>query len=233
MRNLLFFLVSVVVMANTQAQSFSNQRENTVNNTANTSVINASGRKPKAGDVISGMIRDAKGPITFASVQEMNSSNKVVAFGFTYDNGQFSFTLDNPSDSLVAYCVGYYPAKCQIDGSFYDIFMVRDFQINLDSLLRTADGYTPGEFRIPGHNGFPVLIMDGYEIGSNSTVWKNIDPTKDTYTKEELSILFGISADKIEKFKVYSEDETYRSLGDRGKSGMIEIVTDEYYEKRK
>lgn len=78
---------------------------------------------------------------------------------------------------------------------------------------------------IAGINGYPVLILNDHEITSDSITWKDIDPKKDMYTKEELSHLYGIKADKIKKIQYYRDSEAYEFLGDRVKSGIIVIRT--------
>ena len=56
--------------------------------------------KPKAGDIISGIVSDREGPMMLVNVNERDSANRVVAHSITDIEGNFSFQLVNPQDSL-------------------------------------------------------------------------------------------------------------------------------------
>ena len=61
----------------------------------------------KAGDIISGSVTDAFGPVMMANVVELDASNRIVASAVTDMNGNFSFKLKNPKDKLRISFVGY------------------------------------------------------------------------------------------------------------------------------
>ena len=63
--------------------------------------------KPKSGDIISGTINDANGPISMANVYEADAEGKIVAHSLTDQYGNFSFRLVNPNNHLVARYPGY------------------------------------------------------------------------------------------------------------------------------
>ena len=56
--------------------------------------------KPKAGDIISGIVSDREDPMMLVNVNERDSANRVVAHSITDIEGNFSFQLVNPQDSL-------------------------------------------------------------------------------------------------------------------------------------
>ena len=79
--------------------------------------------KPKAGDTISGIVRDQEGPMMQVYVTERDSENKAVTYCETAMDGTFSFILVNPNDSLKASYVGYVPVVVPIDRTYIEIKM--------------------------------------------------------------------------------------------------------------
>ena len=79
--------------------------------------------KPKAGDTISGIIRDSIGPMIWVNVVELDSSDSVVAHTVTDFGGNFSFRLVNPDDRMQIPCVGYETVDIPIDTTFFEIKM--------------------------------------------------------------------------------------------------------------
>ena len=63
----------------------------------------------KAGDVISGVIADAEGPMMMVNVTERDEADRIVAHAITDMEGNFSFRLVNPKDKLSISYVGYDP----------------------------------------------------------------------------------------------------------------------------
>ncbi|MBR1448582.1 MAG: SusC/RagA family TonB-linked outer membrane protein [Prevotella sp.] len=59
-----------------------------------------------AGDIISGTVSDAYGPVIMANVVEVDAANRIVASAVTDMNGNFSFKLKNPKDKLRISYVG-------------------------------------------------------------------------------------------------------------------------------
>ena len=54
----------------------------------------------KSGDMISGVITDEMGPVMGANVVEMDAANRIISYAVTDINGNFSFKLKNPKNSL-------------------------------------------------------------------------------------------------------------------------------------
>jgi len=79
--------------------------------------------KPKAGDTISGIIRDSIGPMIWVNVVELDSSDSVVAHTVTDFGGNFSFRLVNPDDRIRITFVGYETVDIPIDTTFFEIKM--------------------------------------------------------------------------------------------------------------
>ena len=79
--------------------------------------------KPKAGDTISGIIRDSIGPMIWVNVVELDSSDSVVAHTVTDLGGFFHFRLVNPDDRMQIPCVGYETVVIPIDTTFFEIKM--------------------------------------------------------------------------------------------------------------
>ena len=79
--------------------------------------------KPKAGDTISGIIRDSIGPMIWVNVVELDSSDSVVAHTVTDFGGNFHFRLVNPDDRMQIPFVGYETVDIPIDTTFFEIKM--------------------------------------------------------------------------------------------------------------
>ena len=69
------------------------------------SIVNSFAQK--AGDIISGQVTDAFGPVMMANVVEIDAANRIVASAVTDMSGNFSFKLKNPKDKLRITYVGY------------------------------------------------------------------------------------------------------------------------------
>ena len=79
--------------------------------------------KPKAGDTISGIIRDSIGPMFWVNVVELDSSDSIVAHTVTDFGGIFHFRLVNPDDRIRVSYVGYETVNIPIDTTFIEIKM--------------------------------------------------------------------------------------------------------------
>ena len=60
-----------------------------------------------AGDIISGVIEDADGPMMLVNVVEKDATGRIQNMATTDMEGNFSFRLKNPKDRLVVSFVGY------------------------------------------------------------------------------------------------------------------------------
>ena len=79
--------------------------------------------EPKAGDTISGVVRDSIGPMFWVNVVELDSSDSVVAHTVTDFGGNFFFRLVNPDDRIQITFVGYETVDIPIDTTFFEIKM--------------------------------------------------------------------------------------------------------------
>lgn len=204
MRKLIFILSFVAVMANASALS----------------QITASGSRPKAGDVIHGVVKDSEGPVKAVIIREKNIKNEVIDYTYSDKDGCFSFKLMDPADSIWIYMPGYYPVSSLILNNQYDAFIELDpnqYHPSKDVYNRAYNPYI--EIR-------PLLLLDGRTMPNDSTIWKDIDYTKDTYTEKEIAVLLGIPADTIESITVLrGEAATKDWWGLRGKNGVVYVRT--------
>ena len=83
----------------------------------------------KAGDIISGTISDAFGPVMMANVVEIDASNRIVASAQTDMSGNFSFKLKNPKDKIRVSYVGYKTQTLPINKTKFNIQMQDATQI--------------------------------------------------------------------------------------------------------
>ena len=83
----------------------------------------------KAGDIISGTVSDAFGPVTMANVVEIDAANRIVASTVTDINGNFSFKLKNPKNKLRVSFVGHKTVTLPLNRFKYSITMQDATQI--------------------------------------------------------------------------------------------------------
>ena len=83
----------------------------------------------KAGDIISGTVTDAFGPVMMANVVEIDAANRIVASAQTDMSGNFSFKLKNPKDMLRVSYVGYKSQTLAINKTKFVIRMQDATQI--------------------------------------------------------------------------------------------------------
>ena len=107
--------------------------------------------KPKAGDTISGIIRDSIGPMIWVNVVELDSSDSVVAHTVTDFGGNFSFRLVNPDDRMQTPCVGYETVVIPIDTTFFEIKMKKWDELPQVE-MNTDSGYP--------YKGIPIPIRE-------------------------------------------------------------------------
>lgn len=79
--------------------------------------------KPKAGDIISGIVSDKEGPMMMVNVVELDSSYRIVAHDITDMDGYFHFRLVNPDNRIQIPYVGYETVLIPIDTTFFEIKM--------------------------------------------------------------------------------------------------------------
>lgn len=206
MKKILFILSFVAIMANAYSQS----------------EINVSGVKPKAGDIIHGVVKDSVGPMEAVTILEKNYKNEVVAREITDKNGCFSFQLVDNADFLEVSVndLGYFSIKSQISGNHFDVFLKKyPKSLPLNS-NRNLKGYDVNK-KIDKNS--PLLILDG-SVFYNAN-WGDIPMTKDDYNKKEISVLFGIEANTIDRINVLKGDAAKKEWGERGKNGVIDVFT--------
>ena len=76
-----------------------------------------------AGDVVSGTVSDAIGPIMMANVIEIDRSNRIVSSTQTDMNGNFSFKIKDPKNKLKFSFVGYKSKTVAINSTSYNIIL--------------------------------------------------------------------------------------------------------------
>ena len=83
----------------------------------------------KAGDIISGTVTDAFGPVMMANVVEIDAANRIVASAVTDMSGNFSFKLKNPKDKMRITYVGYKTVVLPFNKTHFKVAMQDATQI--------------------------------------------------------------------------------------------------------
>ena len=79
--------------------------------------------KPQKGDIIYGSVSDDEGPLMRILITEVNSNNRIMSQTMTDENGNFSFRLVNPDNTIKIAYNGYETVDIPITGSHYEIQM--------------------------------------------------------------------------------------------------------------
>ena len=79
--------------------------------------------KPKAGDIISGIVADSEGPMMMVNVTERDSADRIVAHTITDIDGSFSFRLVDLEHSIQITYIGYEKVSIPIDTTYFEIKM--------------------------------------------------------------------------------------------------------------
>ncbi len=90
----------------------------------------------RAGDIISGQVSDAYGPVMMANVVEIDAANRIVASAVTDMSGNFSFKLKNPKDKLRITYVGCKTILLPFNKTHYKVVLQDATQ--LDGVTITA-----------------------------------------------------------------------------------------------
>ena len=173
------------------------ERRLTVPKDSAKSKISVSGSKPKAGDIISGVIRDASGPMVMVNITERDSLYRIVAHAVSDVNGEFAFRLVNPADRLSVTYVGYGEAITDITGSFFEVTMVERQDIPVVDILnntRQTAMYGPplvNYNRYYDPNAQPA-VRDFIEIGARTP---------------DVSVMYGVPRPVLEKENLSGGDE--------------------------
>lgn len=166
------------------------------------------GGMPIAGDVIQGKVMDYKGPLKAIEIFEVNDKHEVVAYAYSDKSGHFSLTLVDPADSLYVGNSDYSPAKFPILNNQYDITLELFQDFLFSSEMHGLFVRSPKYRSIVRESwNYPYLEMDGHRIYRDSKAWEGIKINKGSYSKEELSQLFGIDAGIIKTVEVYKKGE--------------------------
>lgn len=155
---LLFLLLGNACAYSQTSSSVFKDRDNSISASDLQSKVVVKGPKPVAGDIISGVIRDADGPFNATPVVERDSLNRTLAYSFTDSTGYFSFRLANPDDCLQVVYIGFYSVNCEFSGSYFEIEMKPDIDGRI--IIEDWPGM-PGPVIPRDGDTFPLLLHNG------------------------------------------------------------------------
>ncbi|HZK03804.1 MAG TPA: hypothetical protein VFC94_05295 [Bacteroidaceae bacterium] len=177
-----------------------------VTNTNAQSEIKVSGPMPKVGSVIHGVVKDSIGPMESVHIIEFDTINqKIVAEAITDKNGHFSITHVDNAHVILGFKLRYDDVSSIITGSKFEFFLRK-----VPDLREKIKDY-------------PFLVLDGRPRYGGD--WDGFDITKETYSKKEISKLFGVKVADIDSIKVLKGVEATTKWGrqQRAKNGVIEV----------
>ena len=79
--------------------------------------------KPKAGDMISGIVISDRGGLSMVTVTERDAADRIVAHAVTDFEGKFSFKLVDSNDRIVINHVDYETVDVPVDKTYFRIKM--------------------------------------------------------------------------------------------------------------
>lgn len=86
---------------------------------------NAEQVKIKKGDIVAGNVADkSEKPIANLNVVERNADGRIINATTTDENGDFSFKVNNPKDSIYIKKNGFEPQTLPLDRKYYQIILV-------------------------------------------------------------------------------------------------------------
>lgn len=119
----------------------------------------------KAGDMISGVVRDNEGPMMLVNVTQRDSLDRIVAQSITDKEGKFSFPLLNPGNTIKVTYLGYETVDIPIDKSYFEIRMKDN--PGSEQVELTADGKHGGSgiIDMSVYDGLPMTTIDEALVG--------------------------------------------------------------------
>lgn len=88
------------------------------------------GYAQQAGDIVSGTVNDAMGPVMMANVVEIDGANRIVSSTQTDINGNFAFKIKDPKNRLRFSFVGAKTQTVAIKGTTYNIMLQDQTTLN-------------------------------------------------------------------------------------------------------
>ncbi len=206
--------------------------------------------KPKAGDTISGIIREESGPMMMVNVTERDSLDRIVAHSVTDFGGYFSFRLVNPGDRIQITYVGYETVDISIDTTFFEIKMKEQDDLPQVYIL-TDPGYektgTSAPIPIPlradteHSTGQDWLSLSEFNelkekvlIFMDDITWDIDFYDRDYFDCENISELrkkasdfLNLNPEDIVSVRYLKDDDAIKAWGSGGKYGVLEVRTNQ------
>lgn len=222
---LLLLLGNAGAFAQASSSSVFKDRDNPISASDLQSKVVVKGPKPVAGDIISGVIRDADGPFNSTPVVERDSLNRTLAYSFTDSTGYFSFRLANPDDCLQVFYIGFYSVNCEFSGSIFEIEMKPDIDGRI--IIEDWPGM-PGPVIPRDGDTFPLLLHNGklasFPEGSRDKL-NSFDFDRYYNDFDKLARLYGINKGDIKEVKVIKNTEAVTEWLVWGINGALDVIT--------
>jgi len=222
---LLLLLGNAGAFAQALSSSVFKDRDNPISASDLQSKVVVKGPKPVAGDIISGVIRDADGPFNATPVVERDSLNRTFAYSFTDSTGYFSFRLANPDDCLQVFYIGFYSVNCEFSGSYFEIEMKPDIDGRI--IIEDWPGW-PGPVIPRDDDTFPLLLHNGklasFPEGSRDRL-NSFDFERYYNDPGKLARLYGIKKGDIKEVKVIKNTEAVAKWFVWGINGALDVIT--------
>jgi hypothetical protein len=221
---LLLLLGNAGAFAQASSSSVFKDRDNPISASDLQSKVVVKGPKPVAGDIISGVIRDADGPFILPVV-ERDSLNRTLAYSFTDSTGYFSFRLVNPDDRLQVIYIGYYSVNCEFSGCNFEIEMKPDIDGRI--IIENWPGW-PGPVIPRDGDTFPLLLHNGklasFPEGSRDKL-NSFDFDRYYNNLDKIALLYGINRSDIKEVKVIKDTEAVTEWFAWGINGALDVIT--------
>lgn len=222
---LLLLLGNAGAFAQASSSSVFKDRDNPISASDLQSKVVVKGPKPVAGDIISGVIRDADGPSNAIPVVERDSLNRTLAYSFTDSTGYFSFRLVNPDDRLQVFYIGFYSVNCEFSGSYFEIEMKPDIDGRI--IIEDWPGW-PGPVIPRDGDTFPLLLHNGelasFPEGSRDKL-NSFDFDRYYNNLDKIALLYGINRSDIKEVKVIKDTEAVKEWFAWGINGALDVIT--------
>ncbi|MBR5934750.1 MAG: hypothetical protein IKZ89_01210 [Bacteroidaceae bacterium] len=194
--------------------------------------------KPKAGDIIYGIVSDNEGPMMGVYVTERNEYDRIMAQSTTDVNGNFSFKLVNPDDRILITYPYYETVDKRIDRKYIEITMKEAWQPSMVPAFDAARNFIVRSYppKTGEWSSIPVnIIPDNFICGYSFKPWNynSVLPTYPPYgiflmkdSESYMLVLRYFDNDKVRDRDIPSSDtmRINNKLADRLTSSIHKTI---------
>ena len=164
--------------------------------------VTVTGKQPMSGDLISGVVIGSEGPIGNVDVVEKDSDGYVVAGAITGKDGEFSFRVANPADSI--FLARYYDEDCLL----YPIYIKPHIAITGNRFEIALEKNPPVEYDFDDFEGL-AIVAPNTEMKPLRMIFRTVGDQETQgykYTEDNLSFIWNDESGQAFLFKAWHHE---------------------------